>query len=173
MALSTKEIELKGRALSKATASGDPSSTILSLLEDLRRGVVASEDILRTTKIGVSVNKLKQHKDPAVARNAGELVSKWRSDIRSKGHGANSTPTSTPKVGTGTAQKSELNSPASKLASPAPAAPGVKAKHTVPKDKRNSKLDGVDVAVTGNATRDACVKLMYDGLAFMSEECKC
>ena len=37
-------------------------------------------------------------------------------------------------------------------------------------EKRNSKADEVETAVTGNQTRDGCVKLMYDGLAFMSEE---
>jgi transcription elongation factor S-II len=37
-------------------------------------------------------------------------------------------------------------------------------------EKRNTKADGVDHQVTGNAVRDGCVKLMYDGIAFMSTE---
>ena len=41
---------------------------------------------------------------------------------------------------------------------------------TVDPAKRNSVTDNISTAVTGNQTRDACVKLMYDGLAFMSEE---
>ena len=56
-------------------------------------------------------------------------------------------------------------------ASPAPAKAPVK-KHTVPPETRNHKTDKVNYQITGNDTRDACVRLMYDGLAFMSEDSK-
>lgn len=36
--------------------------------------------------------------------------------------------------------------------------------------KRKWATDKVDIKRTGSSTRDACVGLMYDGLAFMSEE---
>jgi transcription elongation factor S-II len=67
-----------------------------------------------------------------------------------------------------------LNGRSSGTSSPAPAAAAVKKeqakKSTVDPAKRNSKADKINTDVTGNQTRDACVKLMYDGLAFMSEE---
>ncbi|KAN0078077.1 Transcription elongation factor S-II [Tylopilus felleus] len=42
---------------------------------------------------------------------------------------------------------------------PVPAPPNGKG------DVRNSKSDGVKITVTGDATRDRCVELIYDGLA--------
>ena len=155
--MDAKEVELKGKAITKAFASGDPPPVILGLLDELRKGVQASEEILRSTKIGVTVNKLRQHKDPNVTRQASELVAKWRIDV--KKNAAAGSGTSTPKVQNG------LSSPAR---SPAPAK--MKAKHNVPPEKRNAKVDKVDTKVTGSPTRDNCLKLMYDGLAFMSED---
>jgi transcription elongation factor S-II len=161
--MDSKEVELKGKAITKAFAGGDSSSTVLGLLDDLRKGVQASEELLRSTKIGVIVNRLRQHKDPNVTKQAAELVSKWRMDVKKSVVTAGSG-SSTPKVNNG------LSSPAP---SPAPAKAKAKAKHTVPPEKRNAKVDKVDTKVTGSATRDNCLRLMYDGLAFMSEDCMC
>ena len=157
MAMDTKEVELKGRAIAKAVNGGDPSSTVLSLLEDLRRGVQASEDLLRSTKIGVTVNRLKTHKDPAVVKQAIELVSKWRADIKKTG---------------GTSGASTPKPAANGASSPVPTPNKPKQKHTVPPEKRNAKEDKVDINLTKSVIRNSCLKLMYDGLAFMSEECK-
>ena len=159
MVMDTKEVELKGRAIAKAVNGGDPSSTVLTLLDDLRRGVQASEDLLRSTKIGVTVNRLKTHKDPAVVKQAIELVAKWRSDIKKTGGASGA---STPKPA--------ANGASSPTPSPA-AANKSKQKHTVPREKRNAKVDKVDTNLTGSTIRNNCLKLMYDGLAFMSEEC--
>jgi len=157
--MDAKEVELKGKAIMKAYSGGDPASTLSSLLEELRKGVQASEDLLRSTKIGITVNKLRQHKDPSVAKQATDLVGKWRVDVRKTGASGASTP------------KGAVNG----TSSPAPAAspaPKAKAKHTVPPEKRNAKADKVNTNVTGNQTRDNCLKLMYDGIAYMSEESK-
>jgi len=162
--LDAKAVEQKGRDLTKAFDSSPSSDTsfILSILSDLRTGVVASESLLRSTKIGVTVNKLKQHPNPQVKKQAGDLVGKWRTDVqRAKGSGA-STPR--PQQNGGAAGSPKLGSSSSpKQAGKRP---------DVPKDKRNTKTDGVKWQVTDNDTRDNCVKLMYDGLAFMSEDRK-
>ncbi|KAF1812446.1 transcription elongation factor S-II [Eremomyces bilateralis CBS 781.70] len=151
-----KEIELKGKAINKAVAGQDAPSTVIDILSQLRKGVEATEDILRSTKIGVTINRLRQNKDPNVATQASELVSKWKSDIKKAGSGP-----STPKISNGTA------SPAPP---PSSSQPKLKQKHDIAPDKRNSKSDNVSTQVTGNSTRDNCVKLMYDGLAHMSEK---
>ncbi|KAF2146763.1 uncharacterized protein K452DRAFT_348455 [Aplosporella prunicola CBS 121167] len=155
MPMDAKEVETYGRNLTKASSAGEPASSLIKLLDDLRGGVQATEDLLRSTKIGITVNRLKTHKDPAVARKASELVSKWRSDVK--------------KAGAGSATPKSTNSTASPAPSPAPAAKAPP-KHNVPPEKRNVNTDGVDYKVTGSATRDNCLKLMYDGLAHMSEE---
>jgi len=156
MPLDAKAVEQKGRELAKATdASSDPS-ILLNILSALRTGVIASESLLRSTKIGVIVNKLKQHPNPQVKKQAGDLVAKWRNDVQ--------------RLKVGGSSSSGLSTPTGGKASPAPSASPKGKRPDVPKDKRNSKTDGVKWQVTGNDTRDNCIKLMYDGLAFMSDD---
>jgi transcription elongation factor S-II len=160
MAMDSKEIELRGKAITKAMQEGEPSSSLVKLLGDLKTGVRATEDVLRQTRIGVIINRVRtNHKDPAVQKLAAELVSAWRDEVK-KG----------PKKGTPSKVANGSASPApppSGTASPAPAQH--KKKHDVAPDKRNHKTDNVKYQVTGQEARDGCVRLMYDGLAFMSE----
>lgn len=158
--MEAKDIEERGKQLAKAASGGDPPATLLALLDGLK-GWTATEKLLRQTKIGVHVNKLRQNSDAQVARTAATLVNKWKTDV---------------KRSPATAASSGTNSPAPAKSSPAPAAAAAAAAakpksepHGDP-EKRNSVSDKVDCAVTGNQTRDACIKLMYDGLAFMSPD---
>jgi len=152
--MGSKEVVEKSKALQKATIADDPPENIIRILNDIKTGVKPDEDLLRSTKIGVIVNRSKQHKDPAVARLASEIVKKWRDDVA----------------------KAKANSPAGKkspngTASPAPsnAANGnAKAKFSVPPAERDWKKDKVDTARTNQATRDGCIGLIYNGLCFMS-----
>lgn len=145
--MDSKQLLETGRQIVKAAEGGDPPSTLLSLLQPLQKWT-ATEDVLRQSKIGVSVNKLRQSRDPKVSELAARLINKWKGDVNAS----------------------------KKKSSPAPAAAPVKKevrKSTVEPEKRNSRADAVNTEVTGNQTRDSCVKLMYDGLAFLSEESEC
>ena len=164
IAMDAKEIELRGKAIAKAVQEGEPSASILKLLNDLKAGVHATEDLLRSTRIGVTINRLRQHKDPAVQKLATELVSKWRDEVKKK------QPPKKDGVAKVAANGGAASSPApppSGTSSPAPIQ--AKKKHDVPAEKRNHKTDNVKYQVTGNEARDNCVRLMYDGLAYMSE----
>lgn len=153
--MESKEVVEKSKALQKATAAGESPATILSILNELKTGIVPSEDLLRSTKIGVVVNRSKQHKNPEVARLASEIVKKWRDDIqKQKG---------SPSMAN---KKLPAKSPASTF-SPAPSN-AEKPKYTVAPDQRNYKKDDVDVQCTKNDTRDACIGLIYNGLCYMS-----
>ncbi len=158
--MDAKEIELRGKAIGKAISENEPSSSVLKLLNDLKTGVNATEDLLRQTRIGVTINRLRTHKDPAVQRLATELVSKWRDEVKK----ASKKGPPTRLAGT---NGSASPAPPSGTASPAPNQAAKK--HNVPADKRDHKTDKVKYQVTGNEARDNCVRLMYDGLAFMSE----
>ncbi|ORY19372.1 transcription factor S-II, central domain-domain-containing protein [Clohesyomyces aquaticus] len=158
--MDVKEVELRGKSISKAMAENEPSSSFLKLLGDLKTGVKADEDLLRKTKIGVTVNRLRTHKDPQVAKLAGELVNKWRDEVKLRKVGAG---------GARTANGTASPAPASGTQSPAPAKAPAR-KHNVDPEKRNHKTDKVDYRVTGNETRDNCVRLLYDGLALMTDE---
>jgi transcription elongation factor S-II len=146
-----QEVNAKSKALQKATTAGEPPANILKILNDLKTGVVATEDLLRSTKIGVIVNKSKQHKNTDVARLASEIVSKWRNDVTKK------KPATPAKRANGTS-------------SPAPNTASEKPKSTVPPDQRTWRKDGIDITKTGDKTRDNCIGLIYDGLCHMSEE---
>lgn len=153
--METKEVVEKSKALQKATAAGEPPTSILSILNELKAGVVPSEDLLRSTKIGVVVNRSKQHKNSEVARLASEIVKKWRDDIhKQKG--------SSP----GPSKRIPVTTPTSS-ASPAPSG-AEKPKFTVPPDQRNYKKDQVDIARTSQSTRNNCIGLIYNGLCHLS-----
>lgn len=160
-----------GKQIQKAIESGDSGESLLNILQPLTKWT-ATEDLLRQSKIGVIVSKLRQQKDPKVVEQASKLVNKWKQDVNaSKKKAAGS---ASPAPSAGAAKSSAAtNGKSSGTSSPAPPAAAVKKepkKSTADPAKRNSVVDGVSTAVTGNQTRDACVKLMYDGLAFMSEE---
>ena len=108
--------------------------------------------------MGVAVNRQKQHVDKEVAKLASEIVSKWRDDVN-KLKPALKKGASSPKTAHRDASKPSANGGTSPT------------KITVPPEQRNWKKDGVDVKRTGNTTRDNCLGLLYDGLAFCSEEC--
>ncbi|KAL4923511.1 transcription elongation factor DST1 [Aspergillus undulatus] len=165
MAMDAKEIELKAKALTKAATQNEPAANIVSLLKELQGGVKASEDLLRSTRVGIIVNKFKQHKAPEVARLASEVVSRWRTEVnkqKATGSGGNSQRSSAsprpPQNGTA--------SPARASATPS----DKQSKLSVPPDKRTWKADGVDVNQTGNKARDNCIGLMYDGLCLNTTE---
>jgi transcription elongation factor S-II len=157
--MDAKEIEFKVKALTKAATSSEPPANLINILKELQKGVRPTEDLLRSTRIGIVVNKLKQHKSPDVARLSSEIVSKWRSEVNKQKSNGSPAPnrSSTPNTAT---------------ASPAPSStPGDRSsKSSVPPEKRTWKADGVDPNVTSNKTRDSCLGLMYDGLCFMSTE---
>lgn len=175
MALDARAVDSKRADLDKAVKDAAPASTIIGILNDLKTGVVPSEKLLRETKIGVAVNKLRQFKDPSVAKLSTEIVNGWRTAMqKSKSAGG-----STPKLANAT----------NGSASPAPAAgssvspqkkketesvevKSEKKKYTGDIAKRDTKSDKVNIDITGNTTRDNCLKLMYNGLAFLSSERK-
>ena len=150
--MNSKEVVEKSKALQKATVADDPPENIIRILNDLKIGVKADEDLLRSTKIGVIVNKSKQHKDPSVARLANDIVRKWREDI-SKAKGVS---------------PSDKKSPNGN-ASPVPSATTNGApKLNVPPAERDWKKEKVNTNKTHQAQRDGCIGLIYNGLCFMS-----
>ena len=151
--MDTKQILEKSKALQKASSAGEPPATIIAILNELKSGVVASEEILRQTKIGVVVNRSKQHKNPEVGRLANEIVKKWRDDIY-KAKGSPSSQSS----------KKSIPSPPTSTNSPAPEQSAL----TVPPDQRDYRKDKVDIKRTTQSTRDNCIGLIYNGLAHTS-----
>jgi transcription elongation factor S-II len=167
MPLDTKGVESKRADLDKAIKNNDPGPNIIGLLTDLRNGVVPSDKLLRDTKIGVVVNRLKMHKDPAVAKLAHEMVTRWKHEMQKQKQ--QSSGASTPKPG---ANGTASSPPTGTSASPAPAVKPEKKKFDGDPATRSAVKDKVadSIKCTGDAVRDSCLTLVYNGLAFMSEE---
>lgn len=149
--MDAKQILEKQKDLQKATSQGAGTDHILKILDDLKTGVKASEDLLRSTKVGIVMNRFKNHKDPRIARLATDAIKKWREDIQKQSGRAS--PASDKK---GTASPQPVN--------------GTKAKPEVALDQRNYKKDGVSITKTNQDTRDNCIGLLYNGLCYMSPD---
>ncbi|KAI7431848.1 hypothetical protein KC368_g15878, partial [Hortaea werneckii] len=139
--MDAKQLADAGKQIVKAADGGDPSTTVMQLLKPLQN-VKVTEDLLRSSKIGVAVNKLRQNKDPQVSSLAGTLINKWKQDVNAAKKGKTSSPA--PKAVNGAATGRDATS------SPAPGAGKAdsakqegKRKSTVAPEKRNVKTDEV------------------------------
>ena len=151
-----REVAERGATLQKALQTSVPAADVVSLLKELQKGVRPTEELLRSTQIGKTVNRCKQHRAPDVARLASEIVSKWRHQVQEQklANGGSS--------GSGTP-----NARANGTASPAPskAATAPKTESTVPPDKRTWKTDKISRdGLTDDQARSNYIGLMYDGL---------
>lgn len=166
--MDANELAQIGKQVLKAAESGDPPSTLLELLKPLDN-FRATEELLRKSKIGHVVSKLRQSKDQKVAETASRLVNRWKQEVstKKKAAGGSDSPAPSASVRNGNGASS-TGSPA-----PAPIKTEFKKeqrKSTVDPSKRTTQSDKIDHNVTGDKVRDGCLKLMYDGIAFMSEE---
>ncbi|KAL7620694.1 transcription elongation factor TFIIS [Parahypoxylon ruwenzoriense] len=155
-----RELDTRVKALHKAIQTNEPAASIIALVETLKKAS-PTEEMLRTTKAGIVVGKLRGNPNKDIARIATEVVAKWRKGIeaekRAKGL-QTSKPHSTP-------------SPAAKAASPAPKPlVGNKKAYEGDPEKRTFKTDKVDIGRTSSQVRDNCIGLIYNGLAYRSRE---
>jgi transcription elongation factor S-II len=99
------------------------------------------------------VSKQKQNPNKEVARLASDIVAKWKKIVTADKAKKVTMVGSSPRKGT---------------SSPAPTNEPKAFKGDV--SKRRWDMESVDTKRTGIPTRDACIGLLYNGLAFMSEE---
>ncbi|KAI9744561.1 MAG: RNA polymerase II elongation factor [Claussenomyces sp. TS43310] len=150
-----KELDEQLKSLQTAIQEKQPSSNVVTIMKKLQMEVVPTEELLRSTKAGLIVAKQRSNPDKNIARLASEIVSKWKTLVEQEKK------KKAPKV-------AAVSSPA-KNGMPSPAIPENKA-WTGDSSKRKWETDGVDIKRTGVPTRDSCAGLIYNGLAFMSEE---
>ncbi|KEY66514.1 hypothetical protein S7711_04840 [Stachybotrys chartarum IBT 7711] len=155
-----RELESRVKALTKSVAANEPPENALRLLESLKKDASPTEEMLRATRAGVLVAKLRSNPNKEIARAAAEIVAKWKKLVeqekQSKLH------------------KAKMSSPAPAPASSpamAPAAP-TSAKKVFKGDpeKRKFDSDGVDIKRTDSNVRNQCIGLVYNGLAYRSTE---
>ncbi|KAK0624656.1 putative DST1 protein [Bombardia bombarda] len=153
--MDSKELASRIKTLAKAITT-EPPSTVVTMLEALKKDAAPTEEQLRSTKAGVTVGKLRSHANKDIARVAGEIVSKWRKNVDAAKE----------------KKKKELSGSTGSPAASSPAPPP--SSYTKPyegdMEKRHFKTDKVDTSRTGSKTRDNSIGLLYNGLAYRANE---
>ncbi|ORY90236.1 transcription factor S-II, central domain-domain-containing protein [Leucosporidium creatinivorum] len=183
------------KQLNAASTANKPEE-LVAILHQLKKDVIATEDLIRETKIGVTVNKLRQNPSKEVADLAKEIVRKWKTDVGpaaakpSKKESQNSSAVASPSPAPGSPPNKEaakasaakpkpsVPSSSSKPApAPAPAAstsaPTPKRRESLNGAPRTHKTDGLQFGqgegCTGDKTREKCAEMIYDALASDSD----
>jgi len=185
--MDTVEVKKLIKELQVATTSGKPEDGI-TILKQLKLNVVATEELLRETKAGLAIGKLRSHPRKEIADLAKELVKKWKEAVEA-GKKAKTTnaPTTEAKPPV-KKQTSTLVAAKSNTSSPQPPAPSLPPLEPPPPRKmstataattstpstpsgthsdvtRTVKTDAVKIESKGDKTRDKCVELLYDAMA--------
>ncbi|GJJ14207.1 hypothetical protein Clacol_008469 [Clathrus columnatus] len=180
---SAEIVELRGRVRVLQAAVSDKDIT--DVLIWLKKNVVATEALLRETKAGLAVGKLRTHASKSVADLAKDLVKKWKAEVdRAKaktpgaastgsngGTTAPSTTTSTTGSGSETPQPrptidTSVRGPSSIHS---PLTPGLSTTTTTANGvARSSKTDGIPTDVLHDSVRDKCLQMLYDAVCIDS-----
>ncbi|KIK64136.1 hypothetical protein GYMLUDRAFT_40394 [Collybiopsis luxurians FD-317 M1] len=125
------------KKLVKQLQAASSASDIVSILNVLKRDFQVNESILRESKAGLAVGKLRSHESKEVSNVAKDLVKKWKTEVEK----AKQQPTRKLSVTTPTTTSSSSS-----------------------KTARTAKSDGIKVSA-GDDTRSKCAELIYDALA--------
>ncbi|KAM0075742.1 transcription elongation factor TFIIS [Fusarium odoratissimum] len=165
MPMDERELGQRIKALTKCVAANEPPENAIKLLETLKKDASPTEEMLRATRAGVFVGKLRSNSNKDIARAAAELVNKWKKLVEQEKHSKLRA-----KVGSGSPAPAPSSAPASSPAPPPPpssaGASGAKYKGDI--EKRKYETDNVNVKRTDSSVRNSCIGLIYNGLAYRS-----
>ncbi|EGN97713.1 hypothetical protein SERLA73DRAFT_184533 [Serpula lacrymans var. lacrymans S7.3] len=145
------------KKLVKQLQNSSTNEEISSILRILKKEYQVNEAILRESKAGLAVGKLRSHAAKEVSDLAKEVVKKWKNEVERAKNGGTSS--KAPNGDSAKARKASSVSvtPSTTSVTPTP----VSAKGEV----RTAKGDSIKVPSTGDKTRDKCMELIYDALA--------
>lgn len=146
--MTTEVLELK-KIVKQLQGASSPEDAA-NILRILKKDFKVTEAILRESKAGLAVGKLRTHASKEVADLAKDLVKKWKTEVEK----AKTTASPSPTV-----MKKSTGSSATTTSSNGPSAPKA--------EVRTAKSDGAKGA-TGDQTRDRCTEMMYDSLVLDS-----
>ncbi|KAK9372882.1 transcription factor S-II, central domain-containing protein [Lipomyces chichibuensis] len=161
--LDVKEIKSLMSGLEKAST---PQITI-DILEQLKKDVVPTEKLLRETKLGIAVNKLRSHSEKKISELVKSMIKKWKDEVtvqKASSHAQSSTPPSgttankpPPVVAPSFAPPPDVSTSKPKVQRPPNGAP------------RDVKTDGVKTDIYDDRVRNSCVTVTYNALASDSD----
>jgi transcription elongation factor S-II len=158
------------RTLVAKLQSASSDSEIKDILTLLKKETKVTEALLRESKAGLAVGKLRTHASADVSNLAKELVKKWKAEVdREKASRGDAGKGSAPSKKAGS--KSTTPAPTTPVVASAPKPAAVASpapKPSAQQSTRTAKSDGVKIDVLGDKTRDKCMELIYDALALDS-----
>ncbi|KAK3187617.1 transcription elongation factor TFIIS [Lecanicillium sp. MT-2017a] len=158
-----RELESRIKALNKSVAANESPDNALRLLESLKKEAAPTEEMLRATRAGVYVGKLRSNTNKDIARAAAELVTKWKKLVEQEKSSKHKTKTGSPASGT-------ASSPAAAPTSATSTGGGSKKAYEGNPETRKYDTDKVDIKRTDSDVRNQCIGLLYNGLAYRSTE---
>ncbi|CAG1982462.1 unnamed protein product [Fusarium graminearum] len=164
MPMTERELGQRVKALTKCVAANEPPENAIKLIETLKKDASPTEEMLRATRAGVFVGKLRSNPNKEIARAAAELVSKWKKLVEQE----KSSKLQKSKVGSGSPAPAPASAPASSPAPPPSSSGNSGAKYKGDIEKRKYETDNVNVKRTDSAVRNSCIGLIYNGLAYRS-----
>lgn len=133
------------KASMKELENAGDADRVFEVLSTLNEQFKPSEQLLRETKIGVAVNKLRSHSDPRVSSLVKKMVATWREKVQLQ------------------KQQAQLK----RQQTTESAKPAVKRDPQTP-GKRDWKSDNVNTQVYTDQVRNNCIQVTYNALAVQS-----
>ncbi|KAI9463779.1 transcription elongation factor [Russula earlei] len=144
------------KRLVKALQQASSEKEIVDVLLVLKKEAKITEAVLRESKAGLAVGKLRSHAAKDVSELAKEIVRAWKTAVDKEKQAAGTLPKGAAKPAAHPPRKAST-------ASVPPSSAGASSNGT-----RTAKNDGVSTSITGDKTRDKCIEMLYDALALES-----
>ncbi|SPO25213.1 related to transcription elongation factor TFIIS [Ustilago trichophora] len=167
--LSLDELKDIQKQLSKLATSSD-SEAILSIFSKLKSGLSApTEDVIRQSKIGVAVGKMRSHSDKKVADQAKSLVKDWKAIVdkqrAQQQSSANSSKAPSSTASPAPTSKADASTNGNGVADASPSSTPTTAAAAKP-----ASTTKIDFEILNDKVRNACLKLLYQALEIGKEQ---
>lgn len=158
--MNPNDIRTAVASLDKARSAHD-TSTLKDILTQFDSEIVATENLLRETKVGVHVNKLRTYDDVQVSSLVKKIVKKWKDQVSADKKKKKPLPTSTTTTTTTTTTVKEENN-SNKDTKSNPTSTTV---NPIKKGPRTPVSDGIKIEVYPDSIRNRSISALYTAIA--------
>ncbi|GAA5923571.1 transcription elongation factor DST1 [Sporobolomyces koalae] len=154
-------ITLRKQLLS--ATSDKKTEDAIHVLRQLKAEVVATDDLLRETKIGITVNKLRSNESKEIGDLAKELIKKWKADVGQTGSSKKTSASTAPSPSAASSTQTTPKSPVPAVpkpsvavrtnAVPAPPAPAASATDSTDTSRASAPSVSTSTASSSSSKR--------------------